>query len=151
MPVLLFLLVLFSSSGGYLNLQRSSSSALTGSSAVGCCVTRHWTFNKTWIEMTLLFSTNWDKNTTERWLLQERQKTQWEKKWKQSSVQWKCDKETTDWEVFVSVNYFGAFFRLCSCRYTVCHIVCVLKKRVLISCYFLNLSFFCGPEEPPLY
>lgn len=54
MPVffVLFCLLFFSPSGGYLNLQCCLSSALTGSSAVGCCVTWHWTFNKTWIGAT---------------------------------------------------------------------------------------------------
>lgn len=42
------------SSSGCLNPQRGS---LSGSSTVGCCLTRHWTLNKTWMGATsLLFS-----------------------------------------------------------------------------------------------
>lgn len=65
------------SSSGCLNPQRGS---LSGSSTVGCCLTRHWTLNKTWMGTTSLFiqRETETKILLSCWLLQERQTTRWE-------------------------------------------------------------------------
>lgn len=135
MPVVLLCLlsVLFSSSGN-LHLQCSSSSALTGSSAVGFCLTQHWTFNKTSIRTLFYSETLRQKYYRVLAAGGETKDAVRKVKAELSSVKmWQGDDR---WRSFCFSELLRYSFRLRSCRYIVCHVVCIQKMNPNIQqCY----------------